>query len=138
MAQGLSRIGTFRRRVRQVAVSLAVAFALAAVPLPPASAYALPGNVMQLAEVLGAVHHLRTLCGTNEGQLWRNKMIEMMGVLRPSEAERKDLIKRFNDAYYRYRTAYPNCTGTAAGQSDKLMQDGQRLAEQLAAGAAAR
>lgn len=137
MVQVMSRFGTYAG-VRRLALSLAVALAFVAAPLPHARAYALPGTVMQLAEVLGAVHHLRTLCGTNEGQLWRNKMIEMMGAIDPSEMERKALIKRFNDAYYRYRNAYPNCTGTAAGQSDKLMQDGQRLAAELAANSARR
>ncbi|ABS62380.1 conserved hypothetical protein [Parvibaculum lavamentivorans DS-1] len=121
-----------RGRKRAVCALLA-ALMLAAAPMPPARA-ALPGSMMQLAEVLGAVHHLRTLCGTNEGPLWRNKMIEMMGVADPSETERQQLIQRFNDAYHRYRNSYQTCTSTAAGQADKLMQDGQRLADELASG----
>lgn len=130
MAQGLCRNGT--RRKRRL-LPLALAAALSALPFFGSRAEALPGNVTQLAEVLGAVHHLRALCGTNEGQLWRNKMIEMMGAVNPSETERQALIKHFNDSYYRYRNAYPNCTATAATQADTLMRDGQRLAEELAA-----
>lgn len=131
MEQGLSSIGTVKRKRRLLPLALAAALAL--LPFLTVRAEAMPTGVAQLAEVLGGIHHLRALCGTNEGQLWRNKMIEMMGAVRPSERERQALIKHFNEAYYRYRNAYPNCTRTAATQSDKLMQDGQRLSEELAA-----
>ena len=132
MRQKLSNNGTIRTKRRRL-LPLVLAAALGALPFFSVRAEALPGSVAQLAEVLGAVHHLRALCGTNEGQLWRNKMIEMMGAVSPSESERQGLIKHFNDAYYRYRNAYPNCTATAASQADKLMKDGQRLSEELAA-----
>ncbi|PKP78097.1 MAG: TIGR02301 family protein [Alphaproteobacteria bacterium HGW-Alphaproteobacteria-3] len=132
MAQDLCKNGTARRKRRRL-VPILLATALAALPFFSVRAEAMPAGVTQLAETLGGIHHLRTLCGTNEGQLWRNKMIEMMGAVRPSETERQALIKHFNDAYYRYRNAYPNCTPTAATQCDKLMQNGHRLAEELAA-----
>jgi uncharacterized protein (TIGR02301 family) len=131
MAQDLCKNGTATRKRRLLPLGLAAALAL--LPFLTVRAEAMPAGLAQLAGVLGGIHHLRALCGTNEGQLWRNKMIEMMGAVRPSETERQALIKHFNDAYYRYRNAYPNCTNTAATQSDKLMQDGQRLAEELAA-----
>lgn len=130
MGRGLSRFETVSAR-RHVAAALIV-LALVALPAFPAHAN-FPAKAVQLAEILGAVHHLRALCDTNEGQLWRNKMIEMIDRLKPEDAARQRLVKHFNDAYYRYRTTYPACTITAAQQSDRLMQDGQRLAEELAA-----
>lgn len=134
MGQGVSSFGTKSRAARRrMPAAALLALVLAGTFLPRAEALALPGTMMELAEVLGAVHHLRTLCGTNEGQLWRNKMIEMMGAVRPSERERQQLIRHFNNAYHRYKNAYPHCTATAARQSDKLMRDGERLAEGLAA-----
>lgn len=132
MTQDLCKIGTVGTKRRRLP-ALLLAAAVALLPFFSVRAEAQPGGITQLAEVLGAVHHLRALCGTNEGQLWRNKMIEMMGVVNPSETERQALIKHFNDAYYRYRNAYPNCTATAATQADTLMRDGQRIAEELAA-----
>ncbi|MDX5366539.1 MAG: TIGR02301 family protein [Alphaproteobacteria bacterium] len=112
---------------------MAALIALVLLQTATAAMAALPARAVQLAEILGAVHHLRDVCGTNEGQLWRNKMIEMLGVLEPTDTERQQLVKNFNDSYYRYKNTYPACTATAARQSDKLMQDGQRLAEELAA-----
>ena len=99
MEQGLSSIGTTKRKRRLLPLALAAALAL--LPFLTVRAEAMPAGVAQLAEVLGGIHHLRALCGTNEGQLWRNKMIEMMGAVRPSETERQALIKHFIDAFYR-------------------------------------
>jgi uncharacterized protein (TIGR02301 family) len=123
MGQGLSRFGT--EKARHHAAAALVAFALAMLPAPAAHA-SFPAKAAQLAEILA-------LCDTNEGQLWRNKMIEMIDRLKPDEAGRQRLVKHFNDAYYRYRNTYPACTVTAARQADRLMQDGQRLSEELAA-----
>lgn len=129
MGQYLSRFGTYCG-CRPLMAAL---IALVLLQTATAAMAALPARAVQLAEILGAVHHLRDVCGTNEGQLWRNKMIEMLGVLEPTDTERQQLVKNFNDSYYRYKNTYPACTATAARQSDKLMQDGQRLAEELAA-----
>ena len=31
-------------------------------------------DMVRLAEILGALHYLRAICGANEGQTWRNEM----------------------------------------------------------------
>src|SRR5689334_21578997 len=35
-------------------------------------------QIFQLAELMGAVHYLRELCGAEEGQTWRNQMRELV------------------------------------------------------------
>ena len=35
-------------------------------------------RLMRLSEILGAVHYLRELCGANDGQVWRDRMKELM------------------------------------------------------------
>ena len=32
------------------------------------------GDLQRLAEILGTLHYLRGICGTNEGPKWRNEM----------------------------------------------------------------
>ena len=46
------------------------------VPAARAETAAAPfdGNLQRLAEILGALHYLRNICGANEGQKWRNEM----------------------------------------------------------------
>ena len=131
MGRFLSRFGTYCGHRHMLAAL--IAFTLALPPLGAAANAARPANALQLAENLGAGPPLGAGCGPNEGPRGRNKMIEMIGVLGPSEADRQRLVKNFNDAYYRYKNAYPSCTAAAVRQSDKLMQDGQRIAEELAA-----
>ena len=35
-------------------------------------------KLIRLSEILGAVHYLRELCGGNEGQVWRDRMRELI------------------------------------------------------------
>ena len=106
--------------------------ALGLTVLPRGSAQAVPREMMRLAEVLGAVHYLRPLCGSREGQKWRNQMIRMLDAVPTARDEREVLISHFNIFYYRYRDAYPRCTGKAARDANRLVSEGQRLAEALA------
>jgi uncharacterized protein (TIGR02301 family) len=110
-----------------------IAGALALVlPSPPARADDMSSGLTRLAEILGAAHHLREICGANEGALWRNKMIDLLGVANVDIETRQRLIEHFNNAYYRYRSAYPSCTRRAAEESDALFDEGRKLAARLA------
>ena len=57
---------------------LAFLILIAACNLVPARAQdaAAPfdGELQRLAEILGTLHYLRGICGTNEGPKWRNEM----------------------------------------------------------------
>jgi hypothetical protein len=41
-------------------------------------------DLERLSEILGALHYLRAICGSNEGQKWRNEM-QAAGFSRPIE-----------------------------------------------------
>ena len=45
---------------------------------PPPDDRPYDAKLMRLAEILGAVHYLRELCGAQEGQLWRDQMKEIV------------------------------------------------------------
>ena len=40
-------------------------------------------RLMRLAEILGAVHYLRELCGADDGQYWRERMKELHAAHHP-------------------------------------------------------
>jgi len=52
-------------------------------PSPAAAQQAVPfdGDLRRLAEILGALHYLRELCGAAEGQKWRNEMQQLVDAL---------------------------------------------------------
>jgi uncharacterized protein (TIGR02301 family) len=42
------------------------------------------GDLQRLAEILGTLHYLRGVCGTNEGPKWRNEMQALIDAETPS------------------------------------------------------
>src|SRR2546423_9813426 len=46
------------------------------------------GSLQRLAEILGALHYLRGLCGANEGAKWRNEMQALADAETPSGERR--------------------------------------------------
>ena len=101
--------------------------------LAPVQAHAdsFQNGLTRLAEIFGSIHHLRNICGANDGPLWRNKMIDMMNAADLPPPDRKKIITHFNDAYYSARTHYPDCSNDAARKANQLFDEGHRLAKQL-------
>lgn len=109
------------------ALILAAASPLRADPVAP--------KLLRVAEILGSVHHLREICGANEGALWRNKMIDLLEITHATGKERETLIARFNAGFYRASRNYPVCTGRAIRESNALLNEGQQVAAAIAADA---
>ncbi|MDO8289896.1 MAG: TIGR02301 family protein [Parvibaculum sp.] len=99
-----------------------------------ARADALNDGLTRLSEILGKIHHLRDVCGANDGPLWRNKMIDMINAANLDPDKRQQMIAHFNDAYYDARTVFPKCSGEAAKQANLLFDEAENLAAQLSGG----
>ena len=54
------------------------------------------GDLQRLAEILGTLHYLRGVCGTNEGQKWRAEMQALVDAETPSGERRSRMIASFN------------------------------------------
>src|SRR6516164_7993522 len=109
-----------RRRLCNPAVGLAATVVVAAASagiaqsgLAPPDTKPYDDRLMRLSEVLGAVHYLRELCGANDGQLWRDKMRELMEAEGSSALRRARLTRSFNKGYYGYSRTYKACTASA-------------------------
>jgi uncharacterized protein (TIGR02301 family) len=89
-------------------------------------------KLMRLSEVLGAMHHLRNVCGANEGQLWREQMIRLLDAEAPSPARRARLVRQFNKGYQTYQRSYQTCTDSASLEATKFATEGATLAQSLA------
>jgi len=53
------------------------------------------GDLQRLAEILGTLHYLRGICGTNEGPKWRNEMQALVDAETPSGDRRARMIAGF-------------------------------------------
>ncbi|MGB7286325.1 MAG: TIGR02301 family protein [Salaquimonas sp.] len=95
--------------------------------LPPAY----DEQMLRLAEVLGALHYLRELCGANEGQTWREEMEKLLAAEEPTEQRRAQLIAHFNRGFRGYAEIYRECTKPASEAANQFLQQGMRLAAEI-------
>ncbi|MGA9602874.1 MAG: TIGR02301 family protein [Methyloceanibacter sp.] len=101
---------------------------------PPPDDRPYDNKLMRLAEILGAVHYLRELCGANEGQLWRDQMKEILKNEGTTAVRRAKLVNSFNDGYRGYRRTYRSCTQSATLATTRFSTEGAQIAASLAQG----
>lgn len=100
----------------------------------PASGDAKPYDerLMRLSEILGAVHYLRELCGGTDGQLWREKMQELVNAEGSSALRKAKLTRSFNHGYRSYARTYAACTPSAQTAITRFIAEGAQISENLA------
>jgi uncharacterized protein (TIGR02301 family) len=89
-------------------------------------------KLMRLSEILGAVHYLRELCGSSDGQKWRDQMRELMDTEGSSALRRAKLTRSFNNGYRSYSRTYNVCSQSAQTAITRFLADGADIAESLA------
>jgi uncharacterized protein (TIGR02301 family) len=90
------------------------------------------GEMSRLAEILGALHYLRPLCGTKDGSRWRNEMSGMIEAEAPPAERRDRLIASFNRSYVAYEQTYRTCTPAADVAIRRFLDEGARLSREIA------
>jgi uncharacterized protein (TIGR02301 family) len=68
------------------------------------------GSLQRLAEIMGALHYLRGLCGANEGQKWRQEVQALIDAEAPSGDRRARMVASFNRGYRGFQQTYRTCT----------------------------
>lgn len=102
---------------------------------PPAAPTVAPydAGLVRLAEILGSVHYLRDLCGGGEGTLWRDQMQGLIDAEQADGPRLARLIDGFNRGYEGFQAVYRTCTPAATTAVDRYMQEGARIARDIAA-----
>ena len=88
-------------------------------------------KLMRLSEILGAVHYLRELCGADEGQLWRDRMRDLMDAEGTTALRRARLTRSFNKGYLGYSRTYRTCTPSAETAVKRFLAEATELATTL-------
>lgn len=88
-------------------------------------------RLIRLAEILGAVHYLRELCGGNDGQLWRERMQELLNAEGSTALRRVRLTRSFNQGWSNYRRTYTTCTPSAETAISRFLTEGAQIADTL-------
>jgi uncharacterized protein (TIGR02301 family) len=90
-------------------------------------------DLQRLAEVLGALHYLRGICGTNEGSKWRNEMQALIDAETPSGDRRTRMIAGFNRGYNGFQQTYRTCTPAASVAIRRYIEEGSKISRDLTA-----
>lgn len=88
-------------------------------------------RLLRLSEILGAVHFLRELCHGTDGQLWRERMRELLDAEGTSALRKARLTRSFNNGYRSYSRTYQTCTPSAQTALTKFMTEAAEIADTL-------
>jgi uncharacterized protein (TIGR02301 family) len=90
-------------------------------------------DLQRLAEILGALHYLRALCGANEGAKWRNEMQALVDAETPAGERRDKLVAGFNRGYRGFQQTYRTCTPAADLVIRRYLEEGARISRDITA-----
>jgi uncharacterized protein (TIGR02301 family) len=91
------------------------------------------GDLQRLAEILGTLHYLRGICGSNEGLKWRNEMQALVDAETPSGDRRARMIAAFNRGYNGFQQTYRTCTPAATVAVRRYIDEGVKISRDLTA-----
>jgi len=91
------------------------------------------GDLQRLAEILGTLHYLRGICGTDEGGKWRNEMQALIDAETPSGDRRARMIAGFNRGYNGFQQTYRTCTPAATVAIRRYIEEGSKISRDLTA-----
>jgi uncharacterized protein (TIGR02301 family) len=97
---------------------------------PPPKAY--EPELLQLAEVIGALSVLRQLCDGPDARDWPRRMAELLEVEGNTPGRRERLAGAYNRGFAGFARVHRTCTPNAQAAARRLAQDGDRLTRALA------
>jgi uncharacterized protein (TIGR02301 family) len=112
-------------------VTLALSLGNAPARAQPPAPY--DGNLQRLAEIMGALHYLRGLCGAKDGQKWRNEVQALIDAEAPTGERRTRMIASFNRGYRGFQQSYRTCTPAADIVIRRYLEEGSRIAREVTA-----
>src|SRR5882762_3657170 len=116
--------------------SLIVGFlglALLSAPVRAQAPAPFDGNLQRLAEIMGALHYLRGICGANEGPKWRNEVQALIEAEAPSGDRKARMVASFNRGYRGFQQTYRTCTPAADLVIRRYLEEGSKIAREVTA-----
>jgi uncharacterized protein (TIGR02301 family) len=133
-AERPQRISFYSMLKRALTIAL-VALTVAATPVRAIEGGPAPfdSDLMRLAEILGALHYLRTLCGANEGNKWRDQMSALIDAEAQSGDRRNRMVANFNNGYRNFQRTYRTCTPAANLSVRRYLDEGAKISREITA-----
>jgi len=90
-------------------------------------------DLQRLSEILGALHFLRGICNSNEGQKWRNEALALIDVEAPNGKRHDEMVASFNRGYGGFQQSYRTCTSSADLLIRRYLEEGAKIARDMTA-----
>jgi uncharacterized protein (TIGR02301 family) len=121
--------------LRRLVATTCLLTALAAMPARAAESVTAPfdNDLVRLSEILGALHYLRPLCGSNDGGKWRNEMQALVDAEAQGGERKARLTAAFNRGYRDYQQNYRTCTPAAEVVIRRYLDEGSKIARDMTA-----
>jgi uncharacterized protein (TIGR02301 family) len=100
---------------------------------PPTTTTPYDHDLQRLAEILGALHFLRGICGASEGQKWRDEAQALIEAEAPTGDRHDRLVQAFNRGYLGFQQSYRSCTPAANLVIRRYLQEGAKIARDITA-----
>jgi uncharacterized protein (TIGR02301 family) len=91
------------------------------------------GDLARLSEILGALHYLRGICNSKEGQKWRQQMEALVEAEAPTGERRQRMVASFNRGYRGFQQTYRTCTPAADIAIRRYLDEGARISRDITA-----
>jgi uncharacterized protein (TIGR02301 family) len=119
--------------LQRILILILLGLATAGAPLRAQAPAPFDGNLQRLAEIMGALHYLRGICGANEGQKWRNELQALIEAEAPSGERKARMVAAFNRGYRGFQQSYRTCTPAADLVIRRYLEEGSKIAREVTA-----
>jgi uncharacterized protein (TIGR02301 family) len=100
---------------------------------PPVVSAPYDHDLERLSEILGALHFLRGICGSNEGQKWRTEAQSLIEAEAPTGERHDQMVASFNRGYRGFQQSYRTCTPAATVVIRRYLEEGASIAREITA-----
>jgi uncharacterized protein (TIGR02301 family) len=90
-------------------------------------------DLARLSEILGALHYLRAICNSKEGQKWREQMEARVDAEAPTGERKQRMVASFNRGYRGFQQTYRSCTPAADIAIRRYLEEGARISRDITA-----
>lgn len=99
---------------------------------PPETPPPYEPQLLRLAEILGALAHLRNVCGAEDAGQWRSRMGNLIETEARSAARKAKLAGAYNRGFRGYEISHRACTPGARNAIARFMDEGEKLTRSIA------
>jgi uncharacterized protein (TIGR02301 family) len=94
---------------------------------------ALDDSLTRLSEILGALHYLRGICESGEGNRWRTEMQALLETEGNTTERKARMTAAFNRGFRGYQQTYRTCTAAAGTATRRYLEEGAKLSREVTA-----